>query len=911
MHSLNSVHLDNINTVGQQDTSMCKNIPVNNECDSSSIILLKKIEAPSPDIPGFNQPVFKPFQKLIIYYHIGFFVRKLLKYIKPDQSFKPKHYYLINDKSSGNIKDFISYAGKSKSTVMQYPSLDEVDFFVRLRYRYRQGLENFQQKMLYLFEQIPLIDPSYKIKIIWDLLLNVFRIYLMYIIPIIITFEQLIEDYDYIIIVSQIVFAIDLLLRNITIYYDQGLPVVDRYQIVKNQYHITNLIEMMEICLLFAMAYFKFDFNNQFILFGGWPKLWMLLYFIQLKNLLNFIGSWQQSFLMGQLVSSLIELFKLIGLLLIIQHFFSCIWLIIGKYHLILGNSNWITFFNLEHVVWTDLYIESMYYTSVTMYTVGYGDIHPINIAEKMFAFLFVFVCTFQLSFSLNTIGEILTRMKNNNDIINKKLIFINQYMHNKKISHQLQFQVREYLNYYWYQEQTQQTKEQTEILSQLSDDLRKQIAVESNSVVLKNCDFFYKNFSTDFLNELLKHLQFQAFQPSSTINIFNDDDHFIHIIESGQVDIYDKSYDKKVLIGCFKSNEHFGLSEFLNNQKNNKYEYKSSGFVSTLVIPRSKFYSIVLKYQADFEVFWNLKINNYTELKCAICESKRHPPDLCKQVHYITDREKVIKQFNFYQNQERQKFRRNSIRIKQLYHAYNDQEIIKEAAQMVKVKNDSMFFQKYQINEEETTQYESQENINKKYMDSVGILIKDLESRSYLDFCQKSHKSDKEILDLKIHFSLELQTLKSLKEKLHHKDLYTEKDIQQIEYLIKILELKLNLEDKIELDQQQEYQTFNQKANINIVLKKLIHPVKYIVTQTSKSLDQFQLISGNGWMKYMLFPYDFINQYRLNVNRLGLPRKSMVVRQQERRLTSVLLMRKKQQTIRSMKRSIQVYPIK
>ncbi|CAD8074510.1 unnamed protein product [Paramecium sonneborni] len=911
MHSLNSVHLDNINTVGQQDTSICKNIPVNNECDSSSIILLKKIEAPSPDIPGFNQTVFKPFQKLIIYYHIGFFIRKLLKYIKPDQIFKPKHYYLINDKSSGNIKDFITYAGKSKSTVMQYPSLEEVDFLVRLRYRYRQGLVNCQQKILYLFEQIPLIDPSFKIKIIWDLLLNIFRIYLMYIIPIIITFEQLIEDYDNIIIISQIVFIIDLLLRNITIYYDQGLPVVDRYQIVKNQYHITNLIELMEICLLFAMAYFKFDFNNQFILFGGWPKLWMLLYFIQLKNLLNFIGSWQQSFLMGQLVSSLIELFKLIGLLLIIQHIFSCIWLIIGKYNLILGNSNWISYFNLDNISWTDLYIESMYYTSVTMYTVGYGDLHPINISEKMFAFLFVFVCTFQLSFSLNTIGEILTRMKNNNDIINKKLIFINQYMHNKKISHQLQFQVREYLNYYWYQEQTQQTKEQTDILSQLSEDLRKQIAVESNSIVLKNCDFFYKNFSTEFLNELLKQLQFQSYQPSSTINIFNDDDHFIHIIESGQVDIYDKSFDKKVLIGSFKSNEHFGLSEFMNNQKNFQYEYKSSGFVSTLVIPKSKFQAILLKYQSDFENFWNLKINNYSELKCAVCESKRHPPYLCKQVHFIPDREKVIKQFNYYQNQDRQKFRRNSIRIKQLYHASTDQEIIKEAAQMVKVKNDSMFFQKYQIIEDETTQYESQEYINKKEIDSVGILIKDLESRSYLDIYHKSQqKSEKEILDLKIHFTLELQTLKSLKDKLHHKELYTDKDIQQIEYLIKILELKLNLEDTIDLDQSQEYQIFNQKANINVVLKKLIHPVRYIITQTSKSLDQFQLISGNTWLKYMFYPYDFINQYRYNANRLGLPRKSMVVRQQERRLSSAL-MRKKQQNIRSMKRSIQVYPIK
>lgn len=45
-----------------------------------------------------------------------------------------------------------------------------------------------------------------------------------------------------------------------------------------------------------------------------------------------------------------------------------------------LGYSNWISFFELDKISWGDLYIEAMYFTSVTMYTVGYGDIHPISI---------------------------------------------------------------------------------------------------------------------------------------------------------------------------------------------------------------------------------------------------------------------------------------------------------------------------------------------------------------------------------------------------------------------------------------------------------------------------------------------------------------------------------------------------
>ena len=50
-------------------------------------------------------------------------------------------------------------------------------------------------------------------------------------------------------------------------------------------------------------------------------------------------------------------------------------------------------------------------------------------------------------------------------------------------------------------------------------------------------------------------------------------------------------------MIGSYRKNSHFGLNEFLYNKKNYSIEYKSSGFVSTLVIPRNKFYEILSKY--------------------------------------------------------------------------------------------------------------------------------------------------------------------------------------------------------------------------------------------------------------------------------------------------------------------------
>ena len=43
------------------------------------------------------------------------------------------------------------------------------------------------------------------------------------------------------------------------------------------------------------------------------------------------------------------------------------------------------------------------------MTTIGYGDITPVNTTERLFVIFVTFVSTFFLSYSVNSIGSILT----------------------------------------------------------------------------------------------------------------------------------------------------------------------------------------------------------------------------------------------------------------------------------------------------------------------------------------------------------------------------------------------------------------------------------------------------------------------------------------------------------------------
>lgn len=72
------------------------------------------------------------------------------------------------------------------------------------------------------------------------------------------------------------------------------------------------------------------------------------------------------------------ELIKVLGFLLIIAHFFACAW----HYVAVKENENgalftWLGEPSAFEDEWINRYVTSLYYSVVTMSTLGYGDITP------------------------------------------------------------------------------------------------------------------------------------------------------------------------------------------------------------------------------------------------------------------------------------------------------------------------------------------------------------------------------------------------------------------------------------------------------------------------------------------------------------------------------------------------------
>ena len=83
------------------------------------------------------------------------------------------------------------------------------------------------------------------------------------------------------------------------------------------------------------------------------------------------------------------------------------------------------------------------------MMTVGYGDITPKNSLEMIIsAFIMLFGCGI-FGYSFNLIGKIMNDMNEQSEKINNTLMVIKNYMLKKNISNDLQYNIKEYIEYY------------------------------------------------------------------------------------------------------------------------------------------------------------------------------------------------------------------------------------------------------------------------------------------------------------------------------------------------------------------------------------------------------------------------------------------------------------------------------
>ena len=161
----------------------------------------------------------------------------------------------------------------------------------------------------------------------------------------------------------------------------------------------------------------------------------------------------------------------------------------------------WINYGDFEDADPVMQYVTSLYWAFTTMITVGYGDITPKTTGERMYTMVAMIIASGMFSYTLNSIGNIVSRYNILAQNYHEKMNYVNKFLIQQQLPYDLRLKIRRYLEYMWEHKKLIKIDEK-EVMAMLNESLREKITVYLNGRILQGMSYF-QNFGLDMMSEL------------------------------------------------------------------------------------------------------------------------------------------------------------------------------------------------------------------------------------------------------------------------------------------------------------------------------------------------------------------------------------------------------------------------
>ncbi|EAR98950.2 cyclic nucleotide-binding domain protein (macronuclear) [Tetrahymena thermophila SB210] len=441
--------------------------------------------------------------------------------------------------------------------------------------------------------------------------------------------------------VPAITFTVSMIAKLNTGFFKENIAVHDRKKIFLNYYKSGGLvIDFFTVLSFLATQNF-------------YHYAFLLLKIYQIQNSIIKVDT---KFSLSQRFPLSFQIFKLIFLVMVLAHLNGCI------FHQVAKNvdESWVTKNNLKTADWYELYINSVYFSFITMVTVGYGDITPVSIQEKVFViFMVVYSCGF-FGYIVSSIGNIFTQRAQIQANYKRQLVDMIQYMRTRNINQVIQQQVFQYLHYLEQMDYYNHQKGE-EIVKKLSPYLQQQININSYYPFLKSSNYFKLNFKDSTLINASLKMKELTFGPGQIIYKQNDQDNRLFYIIKGEVQLISNNHQI-----CIKdeSDNCFGVNEFFTGECQN-LEAKSLTVSQILYLELNEFKQVLKEDPLEYEKFCSLKDQvTFSKISvdqpCFFCDKFSHRYGQCPFFTLKNKRLLVIERSNRSVSQERKQFVRH-----------------------------------------------------------------------------------------------------------------------------------------------------------------------------------------------------------------------------------------------------------
>eukprot|EP00500_Bicosoecida_sp_ms1_P000160 CAMPEP_0203810142 /NCGR_PEP_ID=MMETSP0115-20131106/2759_1 /ASSEMBLY_ACC=CAM_ASM_000227 /TAXON_ID=33651 /ORGANISM="Bicosoecid sp, Strain ms1" /LENGTH=1752 /DNA_ID=CAMNT_0050718925 /DNA_START=358 /DNA_END=5612 /DNA_ORIENTATION=- len=299
-------------------------------------------------------------------------------------------------------------------------------------------------------------------------------------------------------------------------------------------------------------------------------RLLKLVRLIKLGRLLDNMEELQD---MLTLNPALVRLMKLLLQIVFLGHLLSCFWFwvaslepAVGSFacdsHLWAGCPDVLDWPEGPASTWTQ-YVTSMYWTIATITTVGYGDVNAGTTYERLYAMVAMLVGASVFGFIIGNISSLLGSMDARQAAYKHKMDEVKEYLRDRRFPVPLAKRVRKYFEYYM---DRRSIFDENVILSELSNNLRSQVVMQSNHDTISRIHFLREQ-DKGFVTAVMQRIKPMFVVAGERIMMEGDVGKEMYFLLRGTVEIscnLRENVKHDDTIGLFTEGHYFGEDALL-----------------------------------------------------------------------------------------------------------------------------------------------------------------------------------------------------------------------------------------------------------------------------------------------------------------------------------------------------------